>query len=519
MKSRSCLLSLILLWAAVGALSQSKPSVSGTVTDAKNSPLEGAQVHLMSSDSDVVVLTDDQGKFTVPNLQPGVYQAHAAKKFYAPSPTQGVSVGASMKEVSFTLAELERPGILQLSTADVRRFLPEGNGEALFYDRCGRCHGASLALSPGPLDREGWDAAFNGVSYVVGFNEVVNDKVRGTILDYLAGNFGPGSTLIGEMGEKAEKAYQQDVPLGHNLMYTVWDLHLRAAEPHTAAPDNEGNVWVTEFGDRPGMVTRVHISTGQLTQYQIKTPGDIRPFSVGITPDGKAWFTAGPELGAIDPKSGTLTEMKIPGDEGKRVNGSHLTISDGKVWFGVSSPGRIVSYDPKDKQFKSYKIEDGAATPDGITKHGDKFWFVLGRATKVGYLEPETGKVQTFPVPTPHINSEHLTVDPQGRVWLAEQDESKLWVLDPSTETFKDYDLPYTCQPYMIGLDVKGKVWANCFMRESLVQVDPDTKKMVEYPQPIGLGGVGRSLLSDSSGNMWFASWYTGKLVRVTELP
>jgi streptogramin lyase len=237
-----------------------------------------------------------------------------------------------------------------------------------------------------------------------------------TILDYLAKNVGPGSTLIGEMGEQAEKADHQEVPVGHNLMYTTWDLHLTAAEPHTAAPDNDGNVWVTEWGAH--MVTRVQISTGQVTQYELKTP-NLRPFSIGIAPDGKAWFTAGPELGVIDPKSNTMTELKVPGDERKTVNGSHLTISDGKVWFGASSPGRIVSYDPKDQQFKSYKIEDGAATPDGITKHGDKFWFVLGRATKVGYLEPDTGKVQTFPVPTAHINSEHLTVDQKGRVWLA----------------------------------------------------------------------------------------------------
>ena len=63
-----------------------------------------------------------------------------------------------------------------------------------------------------------------------------------------------------------------------------------------------------------------------------------------------------------------------------------------------------------------------------------------------------------------------------------------------------------------------GAVWIICQNRQSLVRVDPDTKAMVEYLEPVGGGGQSRELFVDPKGMMWYAEWLGGKITSVKEL-
>jgi len=76
-----------------------------------------------------------------------------------------------------------------------------------------------------------------------------------------------------------------------------------------------------------------------------------------------------------------------------------------------------------------------------------------------------------------------------------------------------EIDMPYLCQPYNVAVDKQGAIWIVCMMRSTLARIDPDTRVIVEYPQPAGSGGIARELREDLQGIMWYVEWY-GRRVR-----
>jgi virginiamycin B lyase len=238
------------------------------------------------------------------------------------------------------------------------------------------------------------------------------------------------------------------------------------------------------------------------------------PFAISIAKDGIVWFATPSIIGSIDPGTGRINEIPVPkGEDGKPPYVRCMTIgNDGTIWYVALAAGRVDNYDPKTEKFTKYPIEDGKGAPFGIAVNGDKIWFALIKANKVGYLVPATGEIKTFPIPTPNVGVERIKVDAKGRVWIPERDVAKLGMLAPGSNRIVETELPYMCSPYTDEVDPDGSIWVVCQHRASLVRVNPDTMAMVEYPMPSGAGGVARELNLDSQGMLWFGEWFSGKV-------
>ena len=82
-----------------------------------------------------------------------------------------------------------------------------------------------------------------------------------------------------------------------------------------------------------------------------------------------------------------------------------------------------------------------------MARHGSRN---SARTGKIGKVDPDTGKVTKYTVPTPDAWPRRIQVADDGTIWFAEFGESpstltqtgKIAHFDPKTETFKEYTLP-----------------------------------------------------------------------------
>lgn len=113
----AAVLALLALWTAPAAAQTGQ--VKGKVVDAKNQPIEGAQVTIEMSEGmnrKYEVKTNRRGEFIQIGLQPGTYKITAAKDGMSQSFPQ--RIGLDMAEVNFTL----KPGsTAEISDADRKK--------------------------------------------------------------------------------------------------------------------------------------------------------------------------------------------------------------------------------------------------------------------------------------------------------------------------------------------------------------------------------------------------------------
>jgi len=135
-------------------------------------------------------------------------------------------------------------------------------------------------------------------------------------------------------------------------------------------------------------------------------------------------------------------------------------------------------------------------------------------------IDPETGKVSKFAVPTAKAYPRRIQVDDSGVVWFTEFGsspsqtikEGKLARYDPKTETFKEYTLPGNSpSPYAFDLDKSGRLWYSNMHEDVVGCVDPKTGRVVEYPIPLSENTF-REFFVDSHGRMWFGSQPNNKV-------
>lgn len=514
---------LIGFFASATALAQPSAGViRGVVADDKGKAIPIATVRATHDTTQIssLVLTDAQGRFSVENLVPGKYAVTVKNKGFRGPDEQTVNVKAAAgPDLKLTMRELPRVLRSELSTYDIGKYAPEGPGKNEFVQACSGCHGLERSLAAG-RDKAAWKATVIRMAQQPGGYLNISDKTQGPIVDYLAAHFGPDNTLADDIGEKVKNA-KPEVPLGSDLKYTQYNIPTINSLPHTAMLDASGKtVWFSEYA--AGIIGKVNLETGVAKEFKLKSP-DHHPHGVTIGPDGIIWFAAPPYvLGRIDPKTEVMEEIRIPAfADGKDPYPHSLVVgSDGKVWFSEThrpTPGGLSSYDPKTKKFQRF-IHEKVVVPYGMIEHDGIIWFTVMIPGRFGTLDPKTGAIQVYDIPTKDNSVRRLRFDSKGRAWFGEFATSKIGVFDPKTKKIKEYDLPARGTPYSIHVDADDNVWSATYDRDTLVKFDPRTEKMTEYPMP-GYGGLHvRDMWPDSAGKLnawWFAHSGWNQISRV----
>jgi len=156
-----------------------------------------------------------------------------------------------------------------------------------------------------------------------------------------------------------------------------------------------------------------------------------------------------------------------------------------------------------------------SAAPD---KNGN-FWIPnFGTANKITRLNPTTGEMQDFTVPTVGTAAVHSAVPAaDGSVWITEQAVNKIGRWDPKTQQITEYQDQYYPgkeglvnggSKHTIRIDPSGNVWAS---GDPLTKFDPETRKFTRFEE----AGSTYDVKPSKNGDVWFTSYRLNKIGKI----
>ena len=211
---------------------------------------------------------------------------------------------------------------------------------------------------------------------------------------------------------------------------------LRYPLSHGTQVDSKGNVWGS-FG--LGFV-RLNVDSGEIKEFSTAT-ADSRPYDLGVDRFDNAWVSqlALDRLAVVDGKTGEVKEVALPPLTSPDLRPEDLEIlhtvgswdhnaapgqqgprrmsADARgdyVYAGLYWAGGIAQIDARTKTFvKIHSLPElrWAQPYKPIADKNHMVWFSNSAADILGQLNPNTGKIILYPLPTRGTNSRHLAVD------------------------------------------------------------------------------------------------------------
>ena len=369
------------------------------------------------------------------------------------------------------------------------------------------------------LDRDGWmevvermrDHPFGNPRSLR-----VSDQQRDEIVDYLASHYGPEVPPLEADPEFLSSNWARGE--ASKFMITEYDLPPGAA-PHDVAADSEGNGWVAEDGH--GVLGRFDPRTLTYTRFPIP-PGPSKPtaHTMGVDPQDRLWVpdAANGRVVQYDPKTGQFTFYPVPKPAMGRFSvNTFAFLPDGSVWMTEPASNQILRLDPATKKIIEYPVPSGVRAkrnshPYGMAVDGKQWlWFAQRDMDKVAQVDPQSGEITEYDVPTKNSEPKRMGTDLEGNIWFGEfAGLGKLARIDYRTGEVTEYQTPTKYSgAYSVDVDKRtGYIWVSEMMADKIARFDPKTKTFVEYPMPTHFSEMRKIQVDPSRANrVWFGGY------------
>jgi virginiamycin B lyase len=524
---------------------QGEVPLAGEVRSAEEGGMEGVLVSAKQDGTSITitVVSGAQGRYTFPagRLEPGHYAISVRADGYALAGMPSVDVAAA-KSAALDL-ELKKTEDLapQLSDAEWLASIPGTEAQKSFLTNCIDCHTLQRILS----------STHNSDEFVQVFQRMSGYALGSSPLKPQLMVGGP----------------QNPVPVGNPRVKTTAD--------YLASVNLQGKQhWDYKLQPAPrakGKATRVVI-----TEYDLPRP-DAKPHDVIVDRDGTVWYSdfGAQSLGALDPKTGTVTEHPVPElrkDFPKGAFGLEQD-GDGNLWLALLYQGGVARYDRQAKSFKTfpfpaawlsnytrsfmvvptgsnvvwadnqdthalYRLDAATGTYEdlgalklpgsnrpiaayGMPADRDGNLYLLNFAgAEVVKLDAKTKQLSTFTTPTANSRPRRGRFDEQGRLWFAEFAANSIAMLDPKTEKIQEWKLPTAWStPADVAPDKKGGAWAAAMLGDRIARLEPSSGEIIEYPLPRH-SSIWRIFVDESQGapQIWAGSDHGASIVKLEPL-
>jgi len=269
--------------------------------------------------------------------------------------------------------------------------------------------------------------------------------------DIALGSDGNAYFAWGSMGMDISR----DTIWGGGRNFTSFDVKTRTIKSYPALPhgtshgvdvDTRGNVW----GNNPVGAVRMNIQTGQMTEFLTPLPNS-RPYDMGIDRLDNAWVS---QIGidkmmVVDGRTGDVINVSIPPFKSPDIRPEDTEVFntvgswDHNASLGQQGPrrmavdrrgdyayagtywtGSIAQFDIRTKTLvKLHEIPNGrwGQPYKPFPDRNHMVWFGMAADDTFGKLNPTTGRVTMYPLPSRGTGSRHLAVDDttdQPTVWV-----------------------------------------------------------------------------------------------------
>jgi len=521
--------------------------LSGTLTDSSGQPVTGALVKVSSRELNIgfAVVTQTQGRYSTPELQPGSYvvQAFGPDSESAALGPITIAKGQPPKINLVLSSPLKRTPLLKrFSDAEFTKLMPDGPGKSSVSSRCATCHGLLWVVSARKTPEKWAETVDRMRDDLQGRDRPLNDILGESDLlqldemaEYLAKNFTPETPVDPRVVEQwqlypgAPGHPNRNLPgtllAGAASKYVGMEFSLASnAAPHDIAVDSEGNAWVTE--SNTGMLGR--FDPNSMTYSRIRVPpgknGKLQLNAVAVDPSGQIWFVDdGPNARMLKYSAKTkefdsysIPQYKYPiPPDFTPARLMTLRFLNGDVWGTGLVANWLVKVDPKSKQVTEYPVPKGSA-PYGLAIGGDhRVWYAAEVGNLVGKLDPANQRVTSYTVPTARSDVRGMAADSDGNLWVAATESGKLLRVDYTNGNFTEFPIPNADSgPFAVDVDTKNNlIWFSEVYADKLAQFDPKSKTFVEFPLPSSDMDV-RSIQVDPHNprRVWWAGGRAGKI-------
>ena len=524
-----------LAWAAAALLvsvgsASAAGVVSGTIKGPDCAALRAVWIRAENADTKrtTSVLSNNQGRYRVPDLPPGKYAIWATAVGWRSTPARLTDVSvAEGQTVNQDFAMRSVPVLWhELTKAQAIALMPEAPGRERFFTSCMNCHGMGKMV--GRRDVDGWLDAIDQMRRV-GVT-TINPKIANEVAGYLAAVLGPDSPT--PQSPASLPAYKDlTMQWGDEALNIVYvDFPVKAGpqgRPGVGEMDKAGMIWMeTDNG-----IVRLNPDTGETKAFYVPPDqpriGGVHEVTRDRFDDAIWWLTGtgsntiakfdsradkwevykdpatAPRVQQLDPNTPDKFPRVTAEGEGQNGAGRKHTAMvdlDGNVWM----TGRpLTKFNPKTKEWKAFLDVPDVYGID-MDKEGNIWVAEFNSAANgsVVKVDRNTNKVTKFKPPSAAGRPRRLHIDSKGNVMFGQYFNGSIGKLDPKTGDITEIKLPGAYPTvYGFGIDKNDNAWGVSHFNEATFRVDP-TGKVIAYPSPYYTRGS-RDLKVDAQNRMW----------------
>ena len=497
-------------------------TITGTVKGPDGAPFMGAFVQAQNTKTKITVnvLSHKDGKYHVDDLPAGDYEIRIRAIGYQADPRLGVSLKAKQK-ASFDW-QLQKGTVRwrDLNLYQGEHLIPNVTGKEMMFGPtanggrdapCQICHGFQSRMASTVRDEAGWRDRVDYMRSAMHAQLRITDEQENRMVSFLTALFSENSILPKSPADlpQYKDLVQHFDPDAMNIVYVEYDLPGPNRMPWSAAPDKDGIVWMPFYGKPTRSAASIRKpAKPRNIPFPIRIPPCCTPFFLLPTVPSGAPSSALTSLCVSIPKPVRSANIRTRISPARKA-ASRVAVSIPSASAPTALPGPAATpvsrFDPATKQFTHF--QDGTY---GVTLDKDNnCWFTEYNAVgKIGRIDAKTLKQQFWTPPTDgrKIYSRRIQVADDGTVWFSESDAGEIGHFDPTTETFKQFQLPGpNPSPYAMNLDRDHQVWYSSEYLDEVGRLNPATGKVVEYPFPHN-EITSREYFLDAKGHMWYAT-------------
>src|SRR5258707_14535418 len=176
-------------------------TITGTVNGADASPFQGAFVEAQNAKTriTVIVLSDTQGRYRIPDLAAGDYRVFIKAVGYRADPRNPVTLAAD-QNASLDFA-LQKGAVRwnEISQSQAKQLWPPAKGKDLLFAHCNICHQFQSRMASVRRDADGWKYRIalmrDAMHFSIFLRPNLSDQEAEEISSYLTSLFGPEPVL------------------------------------------------------------------------------------------------------------------------------------------------------------------------------------------------------------------------------------------------------------------------------------------------------------------------------------
>lgn len=405
---------------------------------------------------------------------------------------RGAGLAGSIAQTSYGATPREKQDLSQVELVDFDTLYPPGPARDLLVDNCFSCHGIS-----------GWHGRRLNET---GWRRVVN---RMFAIDGRVANMAPGVPQVTERLVTPDQKEQIIKYLTANF------------GPGSKARDLKTDTLVR---DEDALASVLYV------QYELNRVKGQK-FANGLEPTlgGHSAFASPTQPGVVyvsgnssnsimridtrDPDYQSRTrEYRVENAENINTTPHGIIEMDGQIWFTELGGDRISSLEPKSGRIQRYRIPTEGGGPHSVwnDSKGNLWYTHFAASGKIGMINPKTQQVKEYE-PIKDFSGYGLVVDRQDRVWAVGLNKPVLLGYDPRTDAWRQYTLSGAAR--RVAVDSKGRVWACLYFGNRIAMLDPNSGQVTEFALPLKHGNP-YDLWPDAEDNIWIENAVYNSLVK-----